>query len=208
MEKDVYIYVCDGIADWEMALAAAMVSKNRGDFPKNKTYNVVTFSLDKQPIKTMGEINILPDIHINDVDISKVAMVILPGARIYLDSDVQELVPFIEACAKNKIPVAAICGSTAFLAKNGFLNTVQHTSNGPRWLKKMAPNYLGEKNYVHKPSISDGGFITASIFGQVEFTYNILKTLEVFTPKFLELWFTAFKNGYVNLDPLLGIESE
>lgn len=208
MEKDVYIHVCDGIADWEMALVAAMVSKNKGDFPKNKTYNVITFSLDKQPIKTMGEINILPDIHINGIDISKVAMVILPGARIYLDSDVQELVPFIEACAKNKIPVAAICGSTAFLAKNGFLNTVQHTSNGPKWLKKMALNYLGEKNYVHKPSISDGGFITASIFGQVEFTYNILKTLEVFTPEFLELWFTAFKNGYVNLDPLLGVESE
>lgn len=208
MKKDVYIHVCDGIADWEMALAAAMVSKNGGDFPKNKTYNVVTFSLDKQPIKTMGEINILPDIHINDIDISKVAMVILPGARMYLDSDVQELVPFIEACAKNRVPVAAICGSTAFLAKNGFLNTVEHTSNGPKWLKKIAPNYLGEKNYVHKPSVSDGGFITASIFGQVEFTYNILKTLEVFTPKFLELWFTAFKNGYVNLDPLLGVDSE
>jgi putative intracellular protease/amidase len=208
MAKEVYIHVCDGIADWEMALAAAMISKTKGDFPKNKTYNVVTFSLDKQPIKTMGEINILPDISINDVDISKVAMVILPGARVYLDSDVPELVPLIETCSKNKIPVAAICGSTAFLAKNGFLNTVQHTSLGPKWLKKMAPHYKGEKNYVHKPSISDGGFITASLFGQVEFTYNILKTLEVFTPEFLELWFTAFKNGYVNLDLLLGVGSE
>lgn len=208
MEKDVYIYVCDGIADWEMALAAAMVSKTRGDFPKNKTYNVVTFNLDKQPIKTMGGINVLPDIHINDIDISKVAMVILPGARVYLNSNVPELVPLVEACAENKIPVAAICGSTAFLAKNGFLDTVQHTSNGPKWLKKMAPGYQGEKNYVHKPSVSDGGFITASIFGQVEFTYNILKALEVFTPEFLELWFTAFKNGYVNLDPLLGVDSK
>jgi hypothetical protein len=27
----------------------------------------------------MGEINVLPDIHINDIDISEVAMVILPG---------------------------------------------------------------------------------------------------------------------------------
>jgi hypothetical protein len=61
---------------------------------------------------------------------------------------------------------------------------------------------------VHKPSVSDGGLITASLFGHVEFTYNILKTLEVFTPKFLELWFAAFKNGYVNLDPLLGFDSE
>jgi putative intracellular protease/amidase len=208
MEKDVYIHVCDGIADWEMALAAAMISKTRGDFPKNKTYNVVTFSLDKQPIKTMGEINILPDICINDIDISKVAMVLLPGARVYLDSDVSELVSLIDACTKNGVPVATICNSTVLLARNGFLDTVQHTSNGPKWLKKMAPNYLGEKNYEHKPSVSDGGFITASLFGQVEFTYNILKTLEVFTPQFLELWFTAFKNGYVNLDPFLGIDSE
>jgi putative intracellular protease/amidase len=206
MEKEVYIYVRDGIADWEMALASAMISKAMSDFPKNKTYNVVTFSLDKQPIKTMGEINILPDICINDLDISKAAMVILPGARIYLDSDVSELVSLIDACTKNRIPVATICNSTVLLARNGFLDTVQHTSNGPGWLKKMAPNYRGENNYVHKPSVSDGGFITANLFGQVEFTYNILRTLEVFTTKFLELWFTAFKNGYVNLDPQLGME--
>ena len=69
----------------------------------------------------------------------------------------------------------------------------------------MAPNYRGENNYVHKPSVYDGGFITASLFGQVEFTYNILKTLEVFTPEFLELWLRAFKNGYVNLDTFLGL---
>jgi putative intracellular protease/amidase len=185
-----------------------MVSKTKGDFPKNKAYNVVTFSLDKQPIKTMGEINVLPDIHISDIDISKAAMVILPGARVYLDSDLPELVSLIDACVKDRIPVATICNSTVLLARNGFLDSIQHTSNGPRWLKKMAPNYQGEDYYVHKPSVSDGGFITASLFGQVEFTYNILKTLEVFTPKFLELWFTAFKNGYVNLDPLLGVDSE
>ncbi len=167
--------MCDGIADWEMALTAAMISKTRGDFPKNKTYNIVTFSLDKRSVKTMGGINILPDIGIDEIDISKVAMVILPGARVYLDSDVPELVPLLEACSKNKIPVAAICGSTVFLAKNGFLNTVQHTTLGPKWLKKMAPGYWGEKNYAQKPSVSDGGFITASLFGHVEFTYNILK---------------------------------
>lgn len=50
MEKDVYIHVCDGIADWEMALAAAMVSKDMGNLPKNKTYNIVNFNLDKHPI--------------------------------------------------------------------------------------------------------------------------------------------------------------
>ncbi|MDQ1255168.1 MAG: hypothetical protein QG646_4447 [Euryarchaeota archaeon] len=205
MKKEVYIHVCDGIADWEMALTAAMISKSRSAFPKNKTYNVVSFSLDKQTIKTMGEINILPDICINDIDISKAAMVILPGASVYLNSDLPELVFLIDACAKNRIPVATICNSTVLLARNGFLDTVQHTSNGPRWLKKMAPNYRGENNYVHKPSVYDGGFITASLFGQVEFTYNILKTLEVFTPEFLELWLRAFKNGYVNLDTFLGL---
>jgi putative intracellular protease/amidase len=206
MEKEVYIHVCDGIADWEMALASAMISKTRSTFPKNKTYNVILFSLDKQTIKTMGEINILPDICINDINISKAAMVILPGASVYLNSDLPELVSLIDACAKNNIPVATICNSTVILARNGFLDTIQHTSNGPGWLKKMAPNYLGEKNYLHKPSVSDGGFITASLFGQIEFTYNILKTLEVFKPEFLESWIRAFKNGYVNLDPFLGVE--
>ena len=81
MEKDVYIHVCDGIADWEPALAVAMISRTKADFPKKRTYNIVAFGLDKQPVKTMGGINVLPDIGINEIDISKVAMVILPGAR-------------------------------------------------------------------------------------------------------------------------------
>jgi pimeloyl-ACP methyl ester carboxylesterase len=38
-------------------------------------------------------------------------------------------------------------------------------------------------NYVYKPGVSDGGFITASLFEHIEFTNNILKTLEVFAPE-------------------------
>ena len=85
MEKEVYIHVCNGIADWEMALASAMISKAGSDFPKNKTYNVVSFSLDKQPIKTMGGVNIHPDICINDIDILKCGLDGDDDVTYYLD---------------------------------------------------------------------------------------------------------------------------
>ena len=208
MDKEVYLYVCAGMADWEPALAIAMISTTNADYPKKKTYKVTTFGLNTQPVRTIGGVNILPDTDLHNVDVSNAAMLIIPGANVFIKSDVPELVPLIKACAQNKIPVAAICGGTLFLARNGFLDTVKHTSLGPKWLKKMAPSYRGEKNYVHKPSVSDGGFITASIFGNVEFAYDILKSLEVFPPEYLEVWLSAYKNGYANLDPFLRIDSE
>lgn len=82
-------------------------------------------------------VNVLPDLDLHDADISNAAMVIIPSANIVIKSDVSELVPLIKDCAQNKVQVAAICGGALFLARSGFLDTVKHTSLGPKWLKKM-----------------------------------------------------------------------
>jgi putative intracellular protease/amidase len=200
MEKNVYLFVCPNLADWEPVLATAMISRLYTEIPKTRSYNIITFGLSKEPVKTFGGLTILPDVSVDEVDLTGTAMIILPGSSIYEKNDPHSLVPLIEACIRNNIPVAAICGATLFLAKHGFLDEVRHTSSGPEYLKKHAPDYRGERHYVHTPSVADGGIITANPLGNVEFAYNILKTLEVFSPGFLEWWLGAFKQGYLNLD--------
>jgi putative intracellular protease/amidase len=200
MEKNVYLFVCPELADWEPALAVAMISDRYTEIPKTHSYPVITFGLTREPVKTFGGLTILPDAAVDDIYPEKTAMIILPGSSLYEKKDPARLVPLVESCIRNNIPVAAICGATLFLAKHGFLDSVRHTSAGPAWLKKHAPHYRGEGRYVHAPSVADRGIITANPLGFVEFAYNIIKTLDVFEPEFLEFWLGAVKQGYLNTD--------
>ncbi|UUX91410.1 type 1 glutamine amidotransferase family protein [Methanoplanus endosymbiosus] len=200
MDKNVYLYVCPDLADWEASLAIAMISNLNTDLPKKMSYNIVTFGLTRDPVKTSGGVTILPDCDVDAVDLTEAAMVILPGSSHYEHDDPAQLVPLIRNCINNNIPVAAICGGTLFLARHGFLDTVRHTSCGQEWLKEHAPDYRGEHLYEAVPSVSDGGIITANPLGFVDFAYNIIQALDVFSPEFLEIWHGAVKSGYLDVD--------
>jgi putative intracellular protease/amidase len=200
MEKNVCLFVCDNMADWEPALATAMISDRYTAIPKTRSYPIITFGLSKEPVTTFGGLTILPDADADEIDLTKTAIIILPGSSIYEKDDLVRLTPVVRSCVRNKIPVAAICGGTLFLARHGFLDTVHHTSCGPQWLKDRAPEYRGERYYVHEPCVADGGIITANPLGFVEFAYALLKMLDVVPPGFLETWRDLVKQGYLNVD--------
>ena len=200
MDKTVYLYVCPDLADWEASLAIAMISNRNTDLPKINGYTVVTFGLTTDPVTTSGGVTILPDTDVGSVDLTRAAMVILPGSPQYEHDEPLPLVPLIRDCVEADIPVAAICGGTLFLARHGFLDTVRHTSCGREWLKEHAPAYRGEDLYEEVPSVRDGGIITANPLGFVDFAYHIIQTLDVFPPEFLEVWYGTVKNGYLNVD--------
>ena len=200
IEKNVYLFVCDELADWEPALAIAMISDRYNEIPRRHAFRVVTFALTKDPVTTFGGLTVIPDTTIDAVDPAAAAMVILPGSSLYEKNDPAVLVPLVKSCIETKVPVAAICGATLFLARHGFLDTVRHTSAGPGWLKTHAPAYRGKDLYVHEPCVAENGIITANPLGFVEFAYEILKTLDVYDPAFLAFWFSAVKKGYLNTD--------
>jgi len=200
MEKNVYLYVSQGLADWEYSLAVSMISGFNKELIKTRDYNVITFGFTEEPVKTLAGITVIPDTNIDEIDLSDVAMIILPGSPSYEKEDPSWLVPLIRRCIEDNIPVAAICDASLFLAKHGFLDDVRHTGCGPLWLKEHAPEYHGGEYYVDLPSVSDKGIITANPFGFVEFAYNIIAALDAFPPEFLEFWLIAVKEGYLNAD--------
>jgi len=91
------------------------------------------------------------------------------------------------------VPVAAICGATAALARAGALDGRRHTSNAPEYL--AATGYAGAALYEHKPAVTDQGLITAGAVSALEFAYEILKLLEVYSPETLDAWYGLFKTG-------------
>jgi putative intracellular protease/amidase len=91
------------------------------------------------------------------------------------------------------VPVAAICGATAGLARLGLLDDRAHTSNAAGYLK--GTGYAGAANYQDAPAVRAPGLITAGGMAPLEFAREIFAELELFDPEVLEAWYQLYKTG-------------
>lgn len=183
-----YIYVFNGFADWEPALTSAALHKFTD-------FEVLTFSNDGRPVRSMGNLNVQPDASLEQINFNQVDLLLLPGGFGWTEGGNREIVPLLNAVLDSGKTVAAICGATAFLAERGYLDEVKHTSNHPDYyLKAVAPNYKGRDKYVLKPSVTDGNLITAGGVSPVEFAEEILNHFHLLDSKELEEWFHYFKH--------------
>ena len=71
----------------------------------------------------------------------------------------------------------------------------RHTSNGLEYLRSQVPVYSEAANYVDAPAVRDGGLITASGLGDVEFARELFEELGVLSPDDRETWATIFRTA-------------
>jgi putative intracellular protease/amidase len=188
----VHVFVFDTLSDWEPCYAVAGI--NNPMFQKNPgRYRIQTVGLGKTPVKTMGGITILPDMVLADVEPSQSAMLILPGGMTWDAGKNLEAVEKAAAFLAAGVPVAAICGATAALARAGVLDHRRHTSNALEYLQ--ATGYRGAEHYETAPAVTDSPLITAGGIAPLEFAYQIFQKLDLFAPQVLELWYQLFKTG-------------
>jgi len=118
-------------------------------------------------------------------------MLILPGAGTWHGADGNgEYARAARACLAAGVPVAAICGATFGLAREGLLDERPHTSSAPEYLAMTG--YHGAAHYRSEPAVTDGDLITASPIAPVEFAREILRKLDVYTPQVLAHWYRLF----------------
>lgn len=97
------------------------------------------------------------------------------------------------------MPVAAICGATAGLAREGLLDDRSHTSAVSFYL--AATGYAGGARYVEADAVTDpggspkGALVTAGPTEPVAFAREILRLLGVFEPKKLDAWYRLFHDS-------------
>lgn len=189
---DVYLFVFDGLADWEIGYAVAGI--NNPQFQLNPgRYRVRTVSLQGTSALTVGGIRIEPDLALASVSPKDGAMLILPGGAAWDLGQYMEAVALARTFLIAGVPVAAICGATAALARGGLLDRHRHTSNAHEYL--AATGYRGASFYEESPAVTDDNLITAPGTAPLEFAQHIFQRLNLYSPEVLDAWYGLFKTG-------------
>lgn len=190
--KNIYLYLFDTLSDWEIGYVTAGLNNPMLQINPHK-YQLKTFSVDGKPVRTIGGLNIIPDLCMDEVTLSDAAMLILPGGKSWDEGGNQEVILLAKQFYINQLKVAAICGATLGLAKSGLLDSVQHTSNSREYL--LNSHYSGGNHYIDQLSICDAGIITAAGTAPLEFARDIFKELSLYKTEVLNAWYKLFKTG-------------
>ncbi|MCL1813381.1 MAG: glutamine amidotransferase [Treponema sp.] len=189
----IYLYVLNTLADWEIAHLIAEI--NSGRFLKRNIEipEIIKVGNDLTPIKTMGGLEITPDIDVHNITLENGDVIVLPGGNTWQNEENQEIINMILKKPGMDITVAAICGATAALAEAGILDNRKHTSNGKGFLEMMCKNYKGKDLYVDKLVVVDNNLITATGFAPLEFAYEVIRKTNLMESNTLEAWFNLYK---------------
>jgi putative intracellular protease/amidase len=191
-QQNVHLFVFDSLSDWEPSYA--VVGINSPQFQLNPgRYRIRTVALRSGSVLSMGGIRIEPDLSLDSISQEDTAMLILPGGTAWDMGQNMEAVEVASAFLRSGVPVAAICGATAGLARGGLLDHRRHTSNSREYL--AATQYLGSALYEDVPAITDDNVITASGIAPVDFAQHIFRRLGLYTPQVLDAWYQLFKTG-------------
>lgn len=195
MQHIVHLYIFPGFADWEPAYATAGIQSPAYQREPGR-YEVRTVAAGSGLVHSMGGLALLPDLSLAQLKGADSAMLVLPGGEGWDVPDghaeaLDRAGEFIE----RGIPVAAICGATAGLARRGWLNGCPHTSNALAYLQSE-PDYAGADRYAEQPAVRDPGrLITAAGMAPLEFAREIFAELDLYDEATLEAWFQLFKTG-------------
>ncbi|MFE8989423.1 type 1 glutamine amidotransferase family protein [Streptomyces collinus] len=184
--KPVHLAVYDTLADWETGHATAHLAR--------AGHEIRTVGPATAPVRSIGGLRIQPDLALDDLRPEDSALLILPGADLWDTGD--SLAPFARtarAFLDAGVPVAAICGATAGLAREGLLDDRDHTSAVSFYL--AATGYAGGGRYVEADAVTDGALVTAGPTEPVAFAREILRLLGVYEGEVLDAWYRLFHDS-------------
>ena len=184
--KPVHLAVYDTYADWETGHATAYLAR--------AGYEIRTAGPSREPVSSIGGLRVQPACALDDVRPSESSLLILPGADLWDTSD--DLAPFARKAREfldAGVPVAAICGATAGLAREGLLDDREHTSAVSFYL--AATGYGGGERYVDADAVTDRGLITAGPTEPVAFAREIFRLLGVYDGEVLDAWYRLFHDS-------------
>lgn len=194
--KNIVFVILDEFSDWEAAfLSSALNDKN---IIKNYTTNFA--SIDKNLKKSMGNLKVLPDLTLKEIDENDVDGLVLIGGRTWRSQTEETNSKIVELVKKFKNDpdkvVGAICDAAYFLATNGLLNDRKHTVNSFDEIKDNL-NYTNAKNFVEMESVIDGNLVTAKGDSPIHFAKNVMMVLGDIPEKNVNLFFDIYTIGFV-----------
>ncbi|MBA2676102.1 DJ-1/PfpI family protein [Ramlibacter sp.] len=193
MERStVHFFVCDTMVDSEYGYAIAGINNPMFQATPGK-FKIKTVGVSDKPVTSAGGLRVEPDMTLAQLKSGDSAMLILPGGALWEKKGNGEAAQAAAGFLANHIPVAAICGATAGLARIGLLDEIAHTSNSKDYL--MQTGYQGAASYRDEPSVVSGKLITAAAMSPVEFARDIFEMLGIYSDKVLAAWYGLYKTG-------------
>lgn len=199
MSNEILYVLLPDFASHEMIYLMEAISSDETQLKPNPKYFNKIVATTPEPVVAIGGFRVLPDYTFENMPEDFAALILIGGYG-WLTPLADKVVPMVRnALDKGKI-VGAICNGASFLAKHGFLNSVNHTGNGIEQLKLWgAENYTNPEGYIHEQAVADGGIVTANGSGALEFTKELLLLLENDTPERIEMYYQFNKHGFCSL---------
>lgn len=186
--KKICLFLFDGFSDWEIAYLTPEINKS-------EQFSLVYFSKDGNPVKSMGGLNVKPNLSLSELKSEEIDLLVLPGGVAWEKREITIIDNLVKELVENKKSIAAICGATFYLGQLGILNNLNHTSNDLGYLKAVVPEYNGQENYQNKLAVTDKNIITANGIAPIEFATEIFREIKLKPDEEIEKWFQLFKNG-------------
>jgi putative intracellular protease/amidase len=196
--RTAHLAVYDTLTDSEVG--HLLVELHTGRFT-GTSFEVVTVAELPQPVTTMGGIRVLPDSLLADLEPADSDLLILPGVEMWDAGGGEAFATAAGRFLDARVPVAAICGATAGLARAGLLDERNHTSASADYLGMTG--YAGGDRYVDERAVVDGDLITAGPQSPVQFARATLERLGLATERTLEAYEALFHRGDAAAFPLL-----
>jgi putative intracellular protease/amidase len=198
MNRTAHLALYDTFADWEVGHLLAELHSGRFTGTRFET---VTVAESRDPITTMGGVRMVPDALLADLEPADSDLLVLPGADMWDAGGGEAFAAAAGRFLDAGVPVAAICGATAGLARAGLLDERNHTSAAPEYL--AATGYAGGDRYLDERAVVDGDLITAGPQSPVQFACATLKRLGLASDRTLDAYEALFDRGDQAAFPVL-----
>lgn len=195
MKKIIYIYTLNTMAEWEITNLLQAFSMEAMINKGIKNFEIKTVAIEKNPIKTIGGLTIVPDCTLEEIDDENVAALILPGAESWGNGEHNAILEKSLLYIEKGILVGALCGATLALAELSVLDRFKHTSNALEFLTMFSKNYRGQELYVDSQAVIDKNLVTASAAGGLLFAKHVINYLNLFSDSNIESWYNYYLTG-------------
>lgn len=194
-----HVAVYDTLADWEVGYL--MVELRTGRFT-GTPWTVVTVAETAETVTTMGGMHVVPELTLAELDADHSDLLILPGAAIWDAGGGERWAATARRFLDAHVPVAAICGATAGLARSGLLDHRDHTSAALEYLAAQ-PGYRGHDRYIDVRAVVGDGLVTAGPQSPIQFARATLELLDLVPANTLEAYEALFHRGDPDAFPVL-----
>jgi putative intracellular protease/amidase len=164
-------------------------------------FDLVTVAESLEPLTSMGGVRVAPDALLAELDPADSDLLVMPGAEMWDAGGGEAFAAAAGRFLDAGVPVAAICGATAGLARAGLLDERNHTSASAEYL--AITGYAGRDRYMDERAVVDGDLITAGPQSPVQFARATLQRLGLADGRTLEAYEALFDRGDLAAFPVL-----